>query len=389
MKRVFLIVLDSFGIGALPDAADYGDAGCNTLASVFQSGKLKIPTMQGLGLYNMDGVEAGEKTEHPAGAFARLAEQSKGKDTTIGHWEIAGIISPRPLPTYPNGFPPEIVAALEGVWGRKLLCNKPYSGTQVIADYGVEHLKTGGLITYTSADSVLQIAAHEELIPPAKLYEYCKMAREVMTGEHEIGRIIARPFVGEVGSFARTANRHDYSLAPPAQTVMDALVKSGREVIAVGKIGDIFAGRGVSESTPTKSNRDGMARTDEMADRDFDGLCFVNLVDFDMVFGHRNDIGGYAAALNDFDSWLAGFIPRLRADDLCLITADHGCDPGFPGTDHTREYVPMIAVGPGVKQGTNLGTRASFSDIAATIEEAFGLPKNVAGASFLREIQKI
>ena len=384
MKRIFLIVLDSFGVGALPDAADYGDAGANTLASVFRSGKLDIPNMQGLGLYNLDGVDFAPSAPAPTGCFARLGQQSKGKDTTIGHWEIAGVISPRPLPTYPQGFPPEVVAALERVWGRKLLCNKPYSGTQVIADFGEEHLRTGGLITYTSADSVLQIAAHEELVPPEELYKYCKQARKVMRGENEIGRIIARPFVGKAGSFTRTSNRHDYSLTPPGHTVLDGLTAAGLDVIGVGKIGDIFAGRGVGESISTKSNADGMAKTAEIAGRDFNGLCFVNLVDFDMVFGHRNDVEGYANALSAFDRWLASL--TLREGDLVLLTADHGCDPGFPGTDHTREYVPMLAFGPGLRQGVNLGTRASFADIAATVEEAFGLPGQVAGQSFLGEI---
>jgi len=386
MSRIFLIVLDSLGVGALPDADEYGDAGSNTLAGVFASGKLSIPTMQGLGLYNIDGVELMPKERGPTGCFARLAQKSKGKDTTTGHWELAGIVSDQPMPTYPNGFPADVVAALEKAWGRKMICNKPYSGTEVIADYGPRHMETGELIVYTSADSVLQIAAHEEIVPIGQLYEYCRQAREIMSGEHSVGRIIARPFVGESGSFTRTANRHDYSLLPPAPTMLDILRQKGLEVIGVGKIGDIFAGQGLSESHPTKSNKQGMQTLTQMAGRDFSGLCFVNLVDFDTLFGHRNDVDGYAGALNEFDAWLEAFIPQLRPGDMVMLTADHGCDPSFPGTDHTREYVPMIAFGPSLRKGVNLGTRPTFADIAATVQDFFDIPISTAGQSFLLDI---
>jgi len=387
-KRVFLIVLDSFGIGELPDAAEYGDEGSNTLAAVRRSPKLHIPNLQALGLYNITGVE-GPKAVLPSGSFGRMAEQSKGKDTTIGHWEIAGIISSQPMPTYPNGFPPEVVEALEQATGRGVLCNLPYSGTQVIADFGQEHLETGKLILYTSADSVMQIAAHEQLIPPAELYDICRKARKIMTGRHGVGRIISRPFVGEYPHFVRTANRHDFSLEPTGTTMMDTLMEQGYDVIGVGKIHDIFAGVGIKESTGVnQNNADGMNKTLALAKRDFTGLCFVNLVDFDMVYGHRNDVDGYANALTEFDRQLGELLTLLGPRDVLMITADHGCDPATPSTDHSREYVPLLVTGEGIRKGVDLGTRATFADIAATVQDIFGVPIRTAGESFWHLIKQ-
>lgn len=387
-KRVFLIVLDSVGVGELPDAAGYGDAGSNTLAACARTGRLDIPNLRELGIFNIRGVGCGAPVERPTGAVARLAEASKGKDTTIGHWEIAGVVSPRPLPTYPGGFPPELMEELGRRTGRAILCNRPYSGTQVIADYGQEQMRTGALIVYTSADSVLQIAAHEEAVPVPELYRCCEIARELMAGEHGVGRIIARPFVGAYPNFTRTANRHDFSLPPPAPTVLDAVQAAGLDCIGVGKINDIFAGRGVTEYVRTKSNDDGMDKTFGYAHRDFHGLCFVNLVDFDMVYGHRNNAEGYAEALSRFDAQLGELMPALRPDDLMIITADHGCDPSTPSTDHSREYVPMLAWGAGVRAGANLGSRDTFADIAATVADFLGIPAQVRGSSFWGEISR-
>ncbi len=386
MKRVFLIVLDSFGIGALPDAAAFGDPGTNTLASCAKSNKLNIPNMIAAGLGNIDGVSCLPKAENPTGAYCRLAEKSMGKDTTIGHWEIAGIISDNPLPTYPEGFPEEILKPFREATGRGVLANAPWSGTAVIDKYGQEHMKTGDLIVYTSADSVFQIAAHEDIVPPETLYEYCRIARKLLTGKHGVGRVIARPFVGQPGSFKRTANRHDFSLEPPAKTLLDAVKEAGKASIAVGKINDIFAGVGATEYVYNQSNANGMEHTDNYAAKDFDGLCFVNLVDFDMQFGHRRDIDGYAAALSEFDSWLGQFLPKLGEDDLVMITADHGCDPGYTATtDHTREYVPLLVLGKSVKPG-NLGTKDSFAHIAATVAELLDVKLDTPGKSFAEEI---
>lgn len=390
-KRVFLIVLDSFGIGAEPDAAAFGDEGTNTLASIASSPAFDTPRMRQLGLFNIDGVSCGRKAEAPAGAFARLQEASNGKDTTIGHWEIAGVESPRALPTYPDGFPPEVIAEFEARTGRKVLCNKPYSGTQVLVDYGEEHLRTGALIVYTSADSVFQIAAHEDVVPVETLYQYCQIARDMLRGEHGVGRVIARPFVGTCAAdFKRTANRHDFSLEPPAPTMLDYLKEAGRDVIAVGKIHDIFAGQGVTETIRTKNNDDGMRVTLELADRDFSGLAFVNLVDFDMVFGHRRNIDGYADAATRFDRDLAVLLTKLRPEDLVLITADHGCDPGYTKTtDHTREYVPLLAAGDPVRPGADLGTRKSFACIARTVCEYLEVKAPLtAGVSLWPEIRR-
>lgn len=388
-KRVFLIVLDSFGIGQAPDAAAFGDEGADTLAAVGKSAKLSLPNLTNLGLYNIQGAHGGRPHPAPVGCFARLQEVSNGKDTTIGHWEIAGLESPRPLPTYPEGFPPEIIREFEEKTGRKVLCNKPYSGTDVIRDYGEEHLRTGALIVYTSADSVFQVAAHEQVVPLRELYRYCEIAREMLTGAHGVGRVIARPFVGSnAGDFKRTPNRHDFSIQPPQDTMLDWIGKQGLDVIGVGKIYDIFAGKGVQEAIRTTGNADGMRVTSELAERDFHGLAFVNLVDFDMVYGHRRDVDGYAAALTEFDQWLAGFLPAMREDDLLLITADHGCDPSFvKTTDHTREYVPLLAYGKGLRAGVDLGTRHSFACVAQTVCAYLGVPCRLAGNSLLEEIK--
>ena len=383
-KRVFLIVLDSVGIGAMPDAANWGDEGSNTLNAIRSHPDFSCPNLERMGLFNIDGI--GEKTHSPRTCYARMTEASKGKDTTIGHWEIAGIYSPRPLPTYPDGFPAEVIAEFERLTGRGTLCNRPYSGTEVIKDFGEEHIRTGKLIVYTSADSVFQIAAHEDVVPVEELYRYCKIARELLQGEHGVGRIIARPFNGEY-PFKRTPRRHDYSLVPPAATVPQILKENGYDSISVGKIFDIFAGVGFTESYPTVNNEDGMDKAMGIANRDFNGLCFINLVDFDMVYGHRNDVAGYAKAMTVFDRRLGELLPLLRAEDLLIITADHGCDPATPSTDHSREYTPMIAYGKKLKEGVNLGTRDSFADIGATVLEWFGLPTDVVfGKSFLKEI---
>lgn len=382
IKRVFVIVLDSYGIGELPDAAEYGDEGSNTLASIAASSKYDTPHMKDIGLFHIDGVTCTEKAGKPIGAFGRMAESSKGKDTTIGHWEIAGIISPKPMPTYPDGFPEEVLAKFRKRTGRGILCNKPYSGTDVIRDYGEEHMRTGDLIVYTSADSVFQIAAHEEVVPPEQLYEYCRIAREILTGEHAVGRVIARPFIGEAPHFERTRNRHDFSLLPPKDTMLDCLDRAGLDTIGVGKIYDIFAGRGIKQTTPIKDNVDGMEKTLEIQKKAFHGLCFVNLVDFDMVYGHRNDIDGYANAASVFDKQLGTFMEQMQEGDLVIITADHGCDPGTPSTDHSREYTPMLAYGKGVKAGANIGTRETFADIAATILDIFGVESTIDGTSF-------
>ena len=386
MKRIFLIVLDSFGIGAMPDAERFGDVGVNTLAACATSPKLSIPNMTAAGLGNIDGVTCLPKADAPTGAVARLTEASMGKDTTIGHWEIAGIVSPTPLPTYPNGFPEEVLAPFRAATGRGVLANAPWSGTEVINVYGDEHVRTGDLIVYTSADSVFQIAAHEDVVPLETLYEYCRIARKLLQGKHGVGRVIARPFVGTSGSYKRTANRHDFSLEPPKQTLLDAVKAAGMDTLAVGKIHDIFAGRGDTEHVYNKSNADGMAHTLDYADRDFRGLCFVNLVDFDMLYGHRRDVDGYANALTEFDAWLPRLLEKLGPEDLVMITADHGCDPSYTATtDHTREYVPLLVLGKGVKPG-NLGTRGSFADIAATIAQLLGVDFACPARSFAEEI---
>ncbi len=386
MKRIFLFVLDSCGIGAMPDAESFGDVNVNTLASCATSPLLNIPNMRKLGLGNIDGVTCLGKESAPTGAYARLREASMGKDTTIGHWEIAGLISPDPLPTYPEGFPEEVLQPFREATGRGTLANAPWSGTAVIDAYGDEHVRTGDLIVYTSADSVFQIAAHEEVVPLDDLYAYCRIARRILQGRHGVGRVIARPFVGTSGKYTRTANRHDFSLEPPTQTLLDALVEAGLDSIGVGKIYDIFAGRGTTEHVYNQSNTNGMEHAMHYAEKDFHGLCFVNLVDFDMLYGHRRDIDGYAKALNEFDAWLPGFMEKLGEEDLVMITADHGCDPAYTATtDHTREYVPLLIGGKKVKP-VNLSTRTSFADIAATIAELLGISYTCPGKSFAKEI---
>lgn len=383
MKRVFLIVLDSFGVGEMGDAADYGDKGTNTLRSVASSPKFDMPNMGAMGLFNIDGVDCREGVQSPTARIARMREASKGKDTTIGHWEIAGILSRQPLPTYPEGFPQDVLDAFSAAVGRGVLCNKPYSGTEVIKDYGDEHVRTGKLIVYTSADSVFQIAAHEDVVPVETLYEYCKTARGILQGEHGVGRVIARPFAGTSGMYTRTARRHDFSLEPPAVTMLDQLKASGRDVISVGKIKDIFAGKGITEAVYTQGNTEGIERTLEYMDRDFEGLCFVNLVDYDMLYGHRNDIVGYAAALTYFDRKLPELLGKLRDEDILMITADHGCDPGYTvSTDHSREHTPFIMYGAPVAPG-NLGTRNTFADIGATVLDYFAIKPEFDGSSML------
>lgn len=422
-KRVFLFVLDSFGIGEEPDAADFGDAGTSTIRSCATSKFFDMPVMHRLGLFDIDTVaeqvaegickrsscdgdimlaeatdvingeifsQIDDNAALKRGIYARLQEKSAGKDTTIGHWEIAGIYSENPLPTYPNGFPREVIEEFEKRTGRKTICNLPYSGTVVINEYGDEHVKTGALIVYTSADSVFQIAAHEDVVPVEQLYEYCKIAREILKGQHGVGRVIARPFVGTSGNYTRTSRRHDFSLEPPALTMLDQLKEAGYATLAVGKIKDIFVGKGISEFVYTTGNTDGLKKSLEYADKDFEGLCFINLVDYDMLYGHRRDKDGYAQALKEFDEFLPGFLEKLGAEDVVMITADHGCDPGYTKTtDHTREYVPLIVCGQGseiMKQGArdneggiNLGTRASFADIGATVLKYFGVEQRITG----------
>ncbi|RDU25245.1 phosphopentomutase [Anaerosacchariphilus polymeriproducens] len=386
MKRVFLIVLDSVGIGEMPDAAEYKDEGSNTLKAASESPYFSMPNLEDLGFFQIEGMDWYPKktlNKNPKAVVARMTEASKGKDTTIGHWEIAGIQSQKPLPTYPNGFPKEILDEFSRKTGRGVLCNKPYSGTDVIRDYGEEHLKTGDLIVYTSADSVFQIAAHEELVPIEELYRYCQIARDMLSGEHGVGRVIARPFVGEAPAFKRTANRHDYSINPPKVTMLDQLSSQGFDVIGVGKINDIFAGKGITEYVRTASNEEGIERTIEYMQKEFEGLCFINLVDYDMLYGHRNDVDGYAKALTYFDQRFPELRKNLKEDDLLMITADHGCDPSTESTDHSREYTPFLMTGIPIPEGKNLGTRDTFADIGATVLDYFKIPAEFLGKSML------
>ena len=385
MKRVFLIVLDSFGIGEMPDAALFGDVGTHTLKSCYRSGLLHIPHLKKMGLGNVDGVSFLGEEPLPIAAYGRMQERSAGKDTTTGHWELAGLCLSQPFPTYPNGFPGDLLEEFSRRTGRGVLCNRPYSGTEVIRDFGDEHIKTGDLIVYTSADSVFQIAAHEEVVPPETLYEYCRVARELLVGEHAVGRVIARPFVGKSGQYTRTANRHDFSLPPIGETLLDIVKAAEKQVIAIGKISDIFAGVGTTQVTFTHSNEEGMKATKAVANTSFEGLCFTNLVDFDMVYGHRNNAEGYAKAVSAFDDWLGAFLPQLQEEDLLIITADHGCDPGDVSTDHTREYVPLLVYGRGITP-CNLGTRSTFADVAATVADYLGVKAPANGTSFLPEM---
>ncbi len=383
MKRVFLIVLDSFGIGEMEDADAYGDKGTNTLLSVSGSCEFDLSNMGKLGLFNIDGVDCRKPEEKPTARIARMKEASKGKDTTIGHWEIAGVLSRKPLPTFPDGFPKEVLDAFSAATGRGVLCNKPYSGTEVIKDYGDRHVETGDLIVYTSADSVFQIAAHEDVVPVETLYQYCQAAREILQGEYGVGRVIARPFTGTGGNYTRTPRRHDFSLEPPAVTMLDQLKKAGKDVISVGKIKDIFAGRGITDFVYTSGNEEGIEKIFYYLDRDFEGLCFINLVDYDMLYGHRNDVDGYARALTYFDQKLPAMLAKLKSDDVLMITADHGCDPGYKvSTDHSREHTPFLMYGRNIEPA-NLGTRDTFADIGATVLDYFGIRPEFAGTSML------
>jgi phosphopentomutase len=386
-RRAILIVLDSVGVGAAPDAAAYGDEGSNTLANTARAvGGLRLPNLGRLGLGNLADVLGVPPEPHPAGAYGRMQEASAGKDTTTGHWEIAGIISTRPLPTYPNGFPPEVIQEFERRIGRKTLGNYPASGTVIIEELGPEHLRTGYPIVYTSADSVFQIAAHEEVIPVEELYRMCRIARELLTGEHAVGRVIARPFVGEPGRFVRTDRRRDFSLEPPRPTLLDRLQEAGQPVWAVGKIEDIFAGRGITEAVHIHDNMDGVDQTLAFMARVDRGLIFTNLVDFDMLYGHRNNPRGYADALEAVDRRVPEVLAALREEDILFFTADHGNDPTTPSTDHSREMVPLLVTGPRVRPGVDLGVRPTFADLGQTVAEYLGAAPLEAGTSFLGEV---
>lgn len=392
MKRVFLIVLDSVGVGEMPDAAAFGDQGSHTVYAASHYDGFYMPNMQKLGFFNLDGMKVDEKHAwakekvEQTGTICRLSEKSKGKDTTTGHWEIAGLISREAMPTFPNGFPKDLIDQFEKRTGRKVLCNKPYSGTEVIKDYGKEHIETGALIVYTSADSVFQIAAHESVVPVEQLYEYCEIARELCQGAYGVGRVIARPFEGE-WPYSRTSRRHDYSLLPPKDTMLDKIKAAGMDVLAVGKINDIFAGKGVTEMIRTQDNADGIDKTIAYMQRDFHGLCFTNLVDFDMKYGHRNDIDGYGKALSYFDSRLPEMLSLLKEEDVLMITADHGCDPSTPSTDHSREYIPWVITGDKIA-AKNLGTKDGFGYIGGTILDMLGLEVSIEGDSIYKQIKK-
>ncbi|ABK61687.1 MULTISPECIES: phosphopentomutase [Clostridium] len=389
INRVIWIVLDSVGMGALPDADKYGDVGANTIGNVSKFlGGLKTPNMSKLGLGNIDEIKGIEKVESPIGCYARFKEMSNGKDTTTGHWEMVGINSEQAFPTYPNGFPRDLIEKFEELTGRKVIGNKTASGTEIIKELGEEHVKTGALIVYTSADSVFQIAAHEEVVPLDELYKICEIARNLLTGEHAVARVIARPFEGEVGSFTRTSNRRDFSLVPPYDTVLDNLKKNNLNVMAVGKIEDIFSGKGVTEAVHTKDNMDGVDKTLEYMKEDKKGLIFTNLVDFDMKWGHRNDAEAYGKGIEAFDVRLGEILNEMKDTDVLFITADHGCDPTMPGTDHSREHVPFLAYGKALKENVNLGTRESFADMGQTIAEIFDVEPIRHGKSFLKEIVK-
>lgn len=374
MKRVFLIVLDSFGIGEAPDADKFGDVGANTLRTISGSPKFNCPNMTKLGLFNVEGTDYKEGVENPIGMYGKMQEESMGKDTIIGHWELAGLVSHKPMPTFPQGFPDSFVKEFEKKTGRKCLCNKPYSGTEVIKDYGEEHMKTGALILYTSADSVCQIAANESIVPVEELYEYCRMARKMLTGDMAVGRVIARPFEGtNKDDFKRTTRRHDFALSPFADTMLDKITNSGKEVISIGKIVDIFNNRGITKFYRTTGNQEGMEKIAQVAKEDFNGLCFLNLVDFDMLYGHRRNIEGYANAATEFDRFLGGFMEQLRDEDLLIITADHGCDPAFTmTTDHTREYVPLLIYNKNIKP-KNLGIIKGFSYVTKVVCESLNI----------------
>jgi len=385
--RAFLIVLDGVGMGALPDAREYGDEGSNTLLHVAEAvGGLKVPHMERLGLGRLLALPGVRAVSDPRGARARLTERAKGKDSTSGHWELAGLVLERAFPTYPHGFPTEVLDEWSERIGRGWMCNIVGSGTDIIARYGAEHQRTGRLIVYTSADSVFQVAAHETTVPLEELYADCRAARAMLTGDHSVGRVIARPFIGEPGAYQRTPNRRDFSLPPPGPTLLDRLTERGHRVVSVGKVDDLFAGRGVAESHHTKSNTEGEEILIELARQPGEGLVFANLVDFDQQYGHRNDPAGFARALEQFDDRLGGLLDPLRDDEMVLITADHGNDPTTPSTDHSREYTPLLVAGPRVRAGADLGTRGSFADVGATLAEAFGVGTLAAGRSFLAEV---
>jgi len=385
-RRVIIIVLDSLGVGALPDAASYGDTGSDTLGNMASAlGGLSLPCMESLGLGNIGEFAGIAKVSGCGGAYGKMAEASPGKDTTTGHWEMAGILLGHPFPTYPDGFPPEVISAFKDIIGTDILGNKPASGTEIIAELGEKHFRTGFPIVYTSADSVFQIAAHKDVVPLDRLYEICEAARGMLTGRHGVGRVIARPFIGRPGSFTRTHERRDFSLSPPEDTLLDIAKAAGQPVVGIGKIEDIFAGRGLTESVHTVDNKDGMARTLEAMKRVERGIIFVNLVEFDMLYGHRNDPAGYYSALRDFDGWLPDALGALAPEDVLVITADHGCDPTTPSTDHSREYVPLLVCGPALRGGVDLGVRGSFADLGATVAEYLGLRLG-RGRSFLKEI---
>lgn len=384
--RVIWIVLDSVGIGAMPDAGNFGDPpGADTLGNIARLRGLRVPNLARMGLGNIKPLTGIPQTESPAGSYGRCALASPGKDTTTGHWEMVGIHLEKPFPLYPHGFPPEVMGEFERRIGRGSLGNKPASGTEIIQELGAEHMRTGSPIVYTSADSVFQVAAHEEVIPLWELYRICEIAREILRGPHEVGRVIARPFTGSPGNFTRTSNRHDYAVPPPKGMLLDRLEDQGVPVHSVGKIFDVFLGRGIEESSKTKNNGDGMAKTLEAMHDSPSGLIFVNLVDFDQQYGHRNDIQGYGAALEEFDAWIPGFEAALAPGDLAIFTADHGCDPCVPGTDHTREYVPLLVSGLRVRPNVNLGVRATLSDIGQTVAANFGAAIG-QGTSFLPQI---
>lgn len=361
-KRAFLIVLDSFGIGGASDAKKFGDEGSNTLQSISKSKYFNIKTLKSLGLFNIDGVDICDKEKNPIGSYARAIEKSNGKDSTTGHWEIAGLVSKSPFPLFPDGFPDKFIKKLEKVWGKKIIVNKPYSGTEILKDFGKEHIETGKIIVYTSGDSVLQVACHDSVVSVQELYKMCEQARELLTGKFAVGRVIARPFVGEYPNFVRTHDRKDFSLTPPKKTILNELQEKGFDVISIGKINALFNGSGITESHPTSSDEDGIKKTIEMTTRDFNGLCFVNLVDFDTEFGHRNNIDGYAQNLSNIDRYLGELINHLTKDDILVITADHGCDPATPSTDHSRENVPVLVYQKG-EPSKNLGTLPSFTEI--------------------------
>ena len=387
--RVHLIILDGLGIGALPDASFYNDINPNTLKSLSQSVNLRIPNLINMGIYKIPDINIPATQNKAIAAYGKAAERSKGKDTTTGHWEITGLISETPFPTYPSGFPKAIIDLFEKQTERKVLCNLPFSGTAVIEEYGLCHMQTGDLIVYTSADSVFQIAAHEDVIPVEELYRYCEIARKILVGTHAVARVIARPFIGIPGNFSRTAKRRDFSLKPPSETLLDILKRAGYDVIGIGKIKDIFVGQGLTKSIHTISNQDGMKNAMQYLEKDFAGLVFTNLVDFDMLYGHRNDVEGYARALSEFDTWLGSFISKMENDDILIITADHGCDPKSPSTDHSREYVPLLFFGDKIKKDFPLGIIPSFSYIGATIADILKVKYSLSGVSLLPLIKRI